>query len=146
MDQIDINTELDSFCCIDKIFDLTDRSIKGSYSVEPRHKFTAIESLAQLGALHVRYLTNFEKFVFLLKVVKFNLPDFTNGSFNIDCEIIANSSGAYSYKLMADNGSENINSHMIFGVREFDNSKMYTSCKSHYEKVFRCLLKNSRGG
>ncbi|MCP3924370.1 MAG: hypothetical protein GY714_17480 [Desulfobacterales bacterium] len=144
MERIEINTGLKSFLCIDRISEISDKHIKGAYTIKSENSFTAMESLAQLGALHVRYLTDFERFVFLLKINSFSLPDFPNGTFNITGNLIANSRGAYSYKLKAEDKNRAFFGEMVFGVTDFDSIEKKENSNSHYKKVFQCLTKNSK--
>ena len=69
-----VRSELQGFRLIDRISRAGKEEIRGVCTLAGGPLFTLIEALAQLGALHVRYLTGFTRHAFLLKIARCTLP------------------------------------------------------------------------
>lgn len=154
MERITINSTLNGFILLDEILEA------GSESITARKRFTnmpawlGLESLAQLGALHVRFLSDFERHAFLLAVKRCRVAskDLLNGEFVLHATLTAHSSSAFSYELRAMEASrtgENrirIEGELLFACVAYDSVFKREILQAHYRQVFSCLKNGSRIG
>ena len=68
VNRIEVNTRLESFVLLDRISEAGDETIKGRKKYYNDPVYLGIESLAQLGAFHVRFINDFKIHAFLLKI------------------------------------------------------------------------------
>ena len=101
--RIVINTGLDSFVLIDKITEAAAGNIGGIKNFVAAPIYLGLESLAQLGAYHVRFLTRFERHAFLLKITSCTMPaqEVIDGRYFLYGTLISRSESAFTYKLQA---------------------------------------------
>jgi hypothetical protein len=148
VERIILDSKLDRFILIDEIVDADSSAIAGRKQFDHAPLYLGIESLAQLGAYHVRFLTDFEKHAFLLGVKHCDLPTANelHGPFRIFGNLLARGSSAYSYRLGAT-GNEGVKmaGEFLFGVMAYDDGAFKTDIlREHYRKVFSCLRNSSR--
>lgn len=146
METITINTGLQNFLLIDRIADVGDRNICGFKHFSKAPAFHGIEALAQLGALHARYATNFEMHAFLLKISSTTIQYYYNldGFFQLSGILESNSTKAFNYQLTAySNGKVIIEGKFIFALSEYNNAFKKEMLQNHYKKVFSCLQNDS---
>ncbi len=142
MSPIDIHSGLSDFRILSSIHRVDQTGIKGYASLNNRPLFTAIEALAQLGAMHVRWLCNFKKHGFLLKIERLTLPDSTTlqGDLFLEGELMTKSSASFAYNLTAAYGKDTLLSGtFLFSVIDYDNTFEQTHLKAHYKGLFSCL-------
>lgn len=141
MDKITINTGLFSFVLVDEITDIDTETIKGAKHFSNAPIYLGIESLAQLGALHIRFLTDFERHAFLLKINHFNMPEkpVLNRRYLLEGRRIHHSGQAFSYLLQARKGSSiRFYGEFLFATVGYDSSFNKEILQNHYKKVFLC--------
>ena len=68
--KVTVNTGIKSFILIDRITQAGTQNIGGIKTFTNDPLYICLESLAQLGAFHVRYLIGFERHAFLLKITR----------------------------------------------------------------------------
>ena len=148
MERIILNLGLEGFVLIDAITDVDSWSITGRKQFLHAPPYFAVESLAQLGAYHVRFLMDFERHAFLLGVKHCDLPSAKelHGTFRITGNLLARGSSAYSCELRATGyDSTEIEGEFLFGVVDYDESGFKKDIlREHYRKVFSCLKNSSR--
>ena len=103
---IRINTGLKDFVLIDSINEVDKDKIIGAREFFNAPIFLGIESIAQLGAYHVRFLTSFDRHAFLLKINSFFIPEneALDGNYILYGYLIKRSLTAFLYKLEAKRG------------------------------------------
>lgn len=146
---ITINTGLDDFVLIDAISDIGSGHIHGCRHFVRVPPYLGIESLAQLGAYHVRFLTSFERHAFLLKINRCTLPgqDLLDGMCHLYGTLTKKSTAAFAYNLMAEiEQSVVIEGEFLFGTVEYNAALKKNVLKNHYRKVFSCLLNDLKTG
>jgi hypothetical protein len=143
---ININTGLPGFVLLDRLGEAAAGNIAGSrHFAAPPSLALAIESLAQLGAYHVRYLTNFEKHAFLLKIKSCPLPvsPMPAGIYTLSGELLGRSASAFTHLLRAKAADETIMEGVfLFAVVDYDSTFRKEILQKHYERVFSCLQKD----
>ncbi len=149
MESIVLNSGLDGFVLLDAITESGSEAITGykRFTGAPVH--LGIESLAQLGALHVRILTDFEKHAFLLSIKRCSMRDGQelNGCLRLSGDLISRSTSAFSYRLraMGDGGETVIEGEFLFAVVDYDdNGFKRDALREHYQRVFSCLKHGSK--
>jgi hypothetical protein len=143
MERIVLHSGLSGFVLIDSVTVADCTTIVGHKKYVHAPLYLGIESLAQLGAYHVRFLADFEKHAFLLGVKRCSMPSGKelNGCFQLHGNLLGKGSSAYSYGLRATggNGTE-IEGEFLFAVVDYDETTFNRSIlREHYRKVFSCL-------
>ena len=147
MQEIIVNTGLDSFQLIDGIAEAEARSINGIKIFTDAPVFLGLESLAQLGAFHVRFLTGFERHAFLLKITRFLIPSQAalNGKYHLHGRLVSWSASAFSHVLQAKKGNKvQIEGEFLFATVDYDHNFKKEILQDHYCKVFSCLQNDSK--
>jgi hypothetical protein len=148
MGQITINTGLERFVLLDEITQVTPKYIKGSMHFSKAPIYLGMEALAQLGAMHVRYLVGFEKHAFLLKIKSFSqasgfkTDEHLSGRYQLSGKQVSKSSNAFSYDVRAEkNNTVCFKGEFIFGTVDYGNGDGFKrkAVETHYKKVFSCL-------
>ncbi len=99
MDVIGINIGLEHFLGVDQITEVRADAIKGSRKFSNVPFYLCLEALAQVCALHVRYITDFEKHAFLLKVTRcpIHVGQVFSGQYILRSMLLSHSSQAFLY-------------------------------------------------
>ncbi len=144
---VNIRSGREGFCLIDRI-SLTGRDeIRGSCTLTGGPLFTLIEALAQLGALHVRYLTGFTRHAFLLKIGRCTFPGGAPpaGACLLRGRQTAQSQTTFAYHLEA--GREGIllmEGEFLFTTIDYDERFGREALARHYGMLFSCLSNDSK--
>lgn len=106
--------------------------------------FPVLEAMAQLGALHVRYLNNFQWHVFLVKVAHIILPDRlpvpTNAVINLQADMLGNSDRSFSYRIQAwEKNHVVIEGDFWFSTIDYDERFNAAALQPHYRDLWTCL-------
>ncbi|SPD73017.1 conserved hypothetical protein [uncultured Desulfobacterium sp.] len=139
---ITINTGLDGFIFVDKIHMMDAGNIQGTRRYTDAPIYLGIESLAQLGAYHVRFLTEFEKHAFLLKINMCGTPSIgkLNGAYSLSGKLISRSSSAFSYMLCSmQDGIIRFEGEFLFATTDYDNIFKKEILQVHYRDLLSCL-------
>jgi len=141
--KIAVNTSLDGFVLIDEITEAGTESIKGIKNFSNSPAYLGIESLAQLGAYHVRFLTRFERHAFLLKITHYRMSaeQVLDGRYLLYGTLMNRSDSALVYTLEAKKGNEiQIQGEFLYGTVDYNDNFKKDILQNHYRKVFSCLL------
>jgi hypothetical protein len=147
MERIILNSGLPGIILLDAITDADSTAIAGRKQFRHAPQYLGIESLAQLGAYHVRFLTNFEKHAFLLGVKHCALPSGKelHGPFRIFGNLLGKGSSSYSYRLRAaGDDATGIEGEFLFAAVDYDETFKRDILREHYRKVFSCLKNSSK--
>lgn len=142
--KIEINTGLDGFILLDRITETGTSSISGNKRYFNDPLYLGIESLAQLGAYHLRFLTGFENHAFLLKINQFTMPArlVLNGIYQLKGTLVSQSKSAFCYALQASKGNKvQIGGEFLYATAAYDHMFDKKILQAHYRRVFLCLIK-----
>ncbi|MCP4134583.1 MAG: hypothetical protein GY754_26655 [bacterium] len=146
MEQIKINTALDSFILLERITGIDENQITGISKERSAESFFLIEVLAQLGALHVRYRTEFRRHAFLLKIEELIIEpvepeeELETGAYFLEGKLLSSSSRAFQYELEAKlENRAYARGTMLFATVEYGAGFKEEILEQHYRKVFTCL-------
>ena len=146
---IKIHSALDGFVLVDAITAIGDTKIHGIRAFSHAPLYLGLESLAQIGAYHVRFLTHFERHAFLLKITRCFMPreEVLDGRYLLSGTLLNRSAFAFSYALQAETGGKGpIRGEFLFATVAYDQAFKKTPLKEHYRKIFSCLRHESKTG
>jgi len=146
--KITVNTGLDSFILLDRISQVETRLIQGIRTFKNAPAYLGIEMLAQLGAFHVRYITDFQKHAFLLKINQCRVSSQTDllGTYHLSGVLVSRSESAFSYELQAKKeGRVQIEGVFLFATVDYDSHFKQENLEQHYRDVFSCLQSVTKG-
>ncbi len=152
-DRIVVNTRLPNFVLIDRITKTWAEGIDGIRDFMDAPIYLGIESLAQLGAYHLRFLTSFEMHAFLLKITrcKVSAGQILSGTYLLHGTLIHKSESAFAYNLQAKKGNKPplvkgrfsdetpIEGEFLYAAVDYDGIFKKKILQNHYRKVFSCL-------
>ena len=147
INRIEINTGLENFVLLDRISETGAVTIAGKKKYFNDPVCLGIESLAQLGAYHVRFLTGFENHAFLLKINQCTIPanHILNGSYLLKGTLVSQSKSAFCYALQAGKGNKvQIEGEFLYATIDYDRMFNKKILQAHYRKVFSCLQRESK--
>jgi len=142
METVTINTGLDRFLLLDSISEAGQNSIEGTLFLSGKQWYLGIEALAQLGAMHVRYITGFSCHAFLLSIRKCSIQEKAalNSSLLLSGKLLSRSTKGFLYALNAVSEEKTlIAGEFLFATISYDQKFKKESLESHYRKVFSCL-------
>jgi len=140
--RIIINTKLPGFVLIDKITEATAEYINGIKNFSNAPVYLCIESLAQLGAYHIRFITRFERHAFLLKITSCLMPapKVIDGRYLLYGTLLSRSESAFTYRLRAKKENEtSIEAEFLYATVDYNRNFKKERLQNHYRKVFSCL-------
>ena len=146
MDRIEINTGMDGFHLLAAVTLVDESRIRGRADIADLSSLAVMESLAQLGALHVRRLHDFSTHAFLLKVAEFSLAGQgeISGDLALAGNLVARSQAAFSYELRAETaGKEVCSGRFVFSVTAYDDRFSKDLLRKRYKELFSCLTSGS---
>jgi hypothetical protein len=144
VNRIEINSGLEDFVLLDRISEAGDEIITGEKRYFNDPVYLGIESLAQLGAYHVRFINDFEKHAFLLKINRCSIigSKILYGKYLIDGKLINQSKSSCFYFLRAKKEDQiQIEGEFLFSTLEYNNNFNKKILEKHYRRVFSCLKK-----
>ncbi len=147
MERITINTGLNGFMLVDGITEVDAANIKGVKHFSDAPIYLGIESLAQIGAYHVRFLASFERHAFLLKIIRCttHMRQILNGAYLLCGTLISRSKSASVYKLYAKKGDKTwIEGEFLYATVDYNDSFKREILKKHYRNLFSCLQNDSK--
>ncbi len=144
---VSIRSGLQGFRLIDRISRAGSDEIRGVCTLKGGPVFTLVEALAQLGALHVRYLTGFARHAFLLKIGRCTLPDGVPaaGVCLLRGRLAAQSGTTFAYHLEA--GREEavlMEGEFLFTTIDYDERFAQGPLARHYRMLYSCLSSDSK--
>jgi hypothetical protein len=143
MDTMRLHTERDSFRLVDAITSLSREKIDGYSIFQHEEVFLGIEAMAQLAALHVRYLVDYQEHAFLLKIDNCSLPGVVSlsGSYEVHAVLTGYAARSYAYRVtLCQDATCRMQAEFLIATRayantEFDRNKL----EYYYRKVVTCL-------
>ncbi len=144
---ITVNTGLNSFILVDKIIQAEEKEISGTKIFNDAPLYLGLESLAQLGAFHVRYLSGFERHAFLMKIDRYLMSEKQglNGEYALSGRLVSRSASAFSYALQAKKGNDvSLEGGFLFATVDYDKNFKKEILEEHYKNVFLCLQNDSK--
>jgi hypothetical protein len=140
--KITVNTGLNGFIVVDRIIQADEQDISGIKTVADAPACLVLESLAQLGAFHVRYITNFQRHAFLLKIGRCVMPaqEKLDGTYQLSATLVNRSAAAFSYRLRArSEGRVCMEGEFLFATVDYNQVFKKERLQEHYRNVFSCL-------
>jgi hypothetical protein len=137
-----INSGLPGFQMLDAIGMLDAEGIAGVCSLSGALPYLGIECLAQLGAWHVRYLTDFSCHAVLLKITRCRMfrQALHPGPYRLTGRLESRSTLAFAYELAAlREGKLEIQGNFLYAATDYDNSFRRELLQDHYRRIFQCL-------
>ena len=140
--KITVNTERDHFILLDGIIQAEKQCIQGIKTFNNEPAYLGIESLAQLGAFHVRCITDFQRHAFLLKISQCLIPSQMDliGTYHLWGDLVSRSESAFSYELRAEKEWRvQMEGTFLFATVDYDSHFKQEILQKHYRDVFSCL-------
>jgi len=136
---IHINSKQKKFVLLDQIIDNQLSKIEAIKEFNNDPIFLAIEACAQLGAFHVRFLLDFSRHVFFMKLKNCEIPFIENlsGKYNFVGNLLAKSSDIYSYSIkMKKNNLLYLDGVFLFAVSDYNENFQRKHLENHYQQIF----------
>jgi len=148
--QVTITSRRNGFVLLDRIGPVDENSIDGAVFLPARAPyFWTIEAMAQLGAMHARYMHSFDLHVFLLKInwLNFLSKEAEEGWYSLRAMLQATSDKASSYQvqMIAPSDQSFAQGQLCFAFQDYDHVFQEKQLKKHYKDLFACLRKNLNG-
>ena len=142
MATLTIHSQMDGFLLVDAILDVDAQGMSGHTNFQCAPSFAALEAMAQLAALHVRYRIDFKRHAFLLKVIHVNglMHNNLDGQLHLEARIESHSRDAWQYQVTAlMEGINGMDGRLIIGVRDYYEYFQDHRLRCHYQKRFAAL-------
>ena len=140
---ININTGLISNLMIREIREVLPSRIQAVANASDQTTlFLLLEAMAQTGALHARYLSNFGRHVFLVKVGRCSLPGHlpANEAIIIQADMEGKSDRSFSYHIQARERDHVIMAgDFWFSSADYDERFNAAALQQHYRDLWTCL-------
>ena len=143
--EIVINTGLEGFVMLDSILEVSTSHIVGARSLSDAPVYVCLESLAQLGAYHIRYITNFSRHVFLIKIVHCSLPPekVMDGEYLLSGDLLSQSASSFRCRLKAERERKAVmEGEFLYAAVDYDHNFQGDRFRHHYAEVFSCLQRD----
>ena len=144
-----INTGLSGFIMLDRILEVSAVRVVGRRSFTGIPAFLALETLAQLGAFHIRYITEFSRHVFLIKIVSCSIPLSTamEGEYVLSGKLLSRTDSSFRSLLKAERDKEAAaEAELLYAAVDYDHNFKKGILHDHYIKVFSCLQRDLKTG
>ena len=143
---IAIHSGMEGFVLIDRILESGTSHIVGRIAFRNDPPYKGIESLAQMGAYHVRFLTGFSKHAFLLKIGCCSLPPGRlEGEYLLRGDMTGRGESSFSYHLRMGQGDLTaMEGTFFFAAVDYDQHLKRELLERHYRKVYACLQGDSK--
>lgn len=147
MEPLKINTGLESFIMPDKIIGISENTIEAvkSFGADNLILSLKIETLAQVCALHTRYITEFKSHAFLLKINSFTETSIEKiyGDYEFTGKLIGAGKSAFSYSITSGhNNNKLFKADLIIAVTDYSDIFKQQQLSTHYRSIFSCLTTN----
>ena len=147
--EILINTGLEGFIVLDSILEVSASHIVGTRSFSNELVFLGLESLAQLGAYHIRYITDFSRHAFLIKISHCSLPPGRgiDGEHLLSGNLRHQTKSSFLCHLKAEKENKMImEGEFLYATVDYDHNFQSENLRQHYTKAFSCLQKDIKTG
>ncbi|GEM_PF-519888 len=164
METIEIRSGLNDFLLLDRILECKENKLEAEKYFSCPEQYLLLESCAQAAAFHVRYLCDFDRHAFLLKIKYFQgltvpgsgfqVEDHENperynytqgleiqGRVDISAEKISSSQTTFAYQVLAWQGEEVlVRGELLIGTTEYNQDLPEDRLRPYYREAFACLL------
>jgi hypothetical protein len=144
-----INTGLKGFIMLDRVLEVSASRIVGTRSFTGVPAYLPLESLAQLGAFHIRHITGFSRHVFLIKIVSCSLPLRTamEGEYVLSGNLVGRSDSSFRTFVKAEKDKDTAaEAELLYAAVDYDHNFEKGILHDHYTKVFSCLQRDLKTG
>jgi hypothetical protein len=143
-----INSGLAGFVMLDRVMEVSVVRIVGARTFTAVPAYVPLESLAQLGAYHIRYVTGFARHVFLIKIVSCSLPmRAMEGEYILSGNLVGQSNSSFRCFLKAEKDKETVvEAELLYAAVDYDHNFQKDILHDHYTKVFSCLQRDLKTG
>lgn len=127
---------------VDRITCLDARRIGGCKRFCSTPRYAGLEAMAQLAALHARYVMDFRRHAFLLKIRMCRLPaaGLLNDRFRLEADLLGQSSRAFTYHIEGRGPDEcRLQAELLIGTRPYDSLFQQAVLEPHYQRIVACL-------
>lgn len=143
--EIVIHTGLNGFVMLDSIGEVSTSRIVGTRSLSGVPVYLGLESLAQLGAYHIRHITDFSRHVFLIKIIQCRLPrgNIKDGEYVLTGDLLGQSTSSFHCLLKAVRERTIVmEGEFLYAAVDYDHNFQSDRLRHHYAKVFSCLQRD----
>jgi hypothetical protein len=144
-----INTGLTGFIMLDRVLEVSATRIVGTRSFSGVPAYLPLESLAQIGAFHIRYITGYSRHVFLIKIVSCSIPlrIAMDGEYVLSAKLLGRTDSSFRSFVKAERDKETAaEAEFIYAAVDYDHTFKKEILYDHYIKVFSCLQRDLRTG
>jgi hypothetical protein len=134
---------MNDFVLIDRIIAIGPDKIRAVKVMKRAPIFSGIEALAQAGAIHTRYLNDFDRHAFLLKIQHCSLPPGRelDGEFLISGVLTGQSAASFLYRLSLEkSGQPVMEGEFLIGTVAYDIRFPQGILENRYRDLFACLI------
>jgi hypothetical protein len=142
MEALNIPSRMARFCLIGRLSAVSPKEICAVVHFDGAPAYTGLEAMAQVAALHVRRILDFERHAFLLRVYDWQLPfaHCLTGEFRIRAGLRSHSSSAFRYEVAALGADRlDLNSSLLIGTRDYGDRFSEDILKVHYQGLWAAL-------
>ncbi len=132
---------------VDRITHLDAIRICGCKRFGSAPRYAGLEAMAQLAALHTRYVVDFRSHAFLLKIRLCRLPaaGLLNDRYRLKADLLGQSSRAFAYRIEGRGPDEcRLQAELLIGTRPYDGLFQQVVLEPHYRRIVTCL-RNATG-
>jgi hypothetical protein len=144
-----INTGLAGFIMLDRVLEVSASRIVGTRFFSGVPAYLPLESLAQIGAFHIRYITGYSRHVFLIKIVSCSIPlrIAMEGEYVLSGKLLGRTDSSFRSFVKAERDKETAaEAELLYAAVDYDHNFKKGILHDHYIKVFSCLQRDLRTG
>lgn len=140
-----INTGLSGFIMLDRVLEVNASRIVGTRIFSDVPAYLLLESLAQIGAFHIRYMTGYSRHIFLIKIVSCSIPlrIAMEGKYVLSGKLLGWTGSSFRSFVKAERDKETAaEAELLYAAVDYDHNFKEDVLRDHYMKVFSCLQKD----
>jgi hypothetical protein len=140
-----INSGLAGFVMLDRVMEVSVVRIVGTRTFTGAPADLPLESFAQIGAFHIRYLTGFSRHVFLMKIASCSIPLRIplEGEYVLTGTLLSRTNSSFRFSVKAEKDKETVaEAELLYAAVDYDHNFQKDILHDHYTKVFSCLQRD----
>lgn len=140
-----IDTGLTGFIMLDRILEVNADRIVGMRTFTGASADLPLESFAQIGAFHIRYLTGFSRHVFLIKIASCSIPLRIplEGEYVLTGTLLSRTDSSFRSSVKAERDKETTaEAELLYAAVDYDHNFQKDILHDHYTKAFSCLQRD----
>ena len=143
-----IHSGREDFVLLERIVEVGPSHIVAHAAFQEAPLYAGLEALAQLGAYHVRYLTDYAQHAFLLKITDCPLRFAgLNGRFLLRGSLTGRSASSFAYEITIEEADSLVmKGRFLFAAADYNERFKKELLEKHYRKVFACLQDDTKTG